>query len=265
MSLYTDQNSVIENKNREALLFSDLDQTAEGPASKGYVDNLLSADYRIRVFSPLVSVPGTTSGDGFVITTTGTGAGASMVATTGTDRVGVCQFSTGTTTTGRCSYGTPGNITRLSGGGVEFWEDIYIPTLSTGTERYQLLRGLVASSSAINQTNSAHFVYDEGRVSSGIVTGANWHCVTANNSSRTITDTAVAVAATTWIRLSISVNADGTEVVFKIDGGVVATHTTNIPTAAGREVGPGGFILKSAGTTARTFNLDSMDFIKVFS
>lgn len=39
MSLYTDQNSVIENKNREALLFSDLDQTAEGPASKGYVNS----------------------------------------------------------------------------------------------------------------------------------------------------------------------------------------------------------------------------------
>ncbi len=38
MSLYTDPNSVIENKNREALLYSDLDQTSDGPASKGYVD-----------------------------------------------------------------------------------------------------------------------------------------------------------------------------------------------------------------------------------
>lgn len=258
--------STWKRKLGQVLTFADIDQTSDGPASVGYVDNLFDPDYRIRIFSSLATIPGTTaSGDNFVITTTGSGAGSATIATTGTNRVGICQFSTGTTTTGRCSYGTPGGILRLSGGAVELWEDIYIPTLSDATNRYQLLRGLVASSTAINQTNSAHFVYDEGRVSTGIVTGANWHCVTANSSSRTITDTSVHVAATTWIRLSISVNADGTEVVFKIDGETVATHTTNIPTEAGREVGPGGFILKSAGTTARTFYLDSMDFKKVFS
>ncbi len=38
MSLYTDPNSLIENKRREVLLYSDLDQTSDGPASKGYVD-----------------------------------------------------------------------------------------------------------------------------------------------------------------------------------------------------------------------------------
>jgi hypothetical protein len=38
MSLYTDPNSLIENKRREVLLYSDLDQTSDGPASKAYVD-----------------------------------------------------------------------------------------------------------------------------------------------------------------------------------------------------------------------------------
>lgn len=38
MPLYTDPNSLVENKPREVLLYSDLDQTSDGPASKGYVD-----------------------------------------------------------------------------------------------------------------------------------------------------------------------------------------------------------------------------------
>jgi hypothetical protein len=42
-------------------------------------------------------------------------------------------------------------------------------------------------------------------------------------------------------------------VVFKVDGNTVATHTTNIPTAA---VGVGCNIRKSVGTTSRTFQMD---------
>jgi hypothetical protein len=38
MPFYIDDNSLIENKTREVLLYSDLDQTSDGPASKGYVD-----------------------------------------------------------------------------------------------------------------------------------------------------------------------------------------------------------------------------------
>lgn len=38
MPFYIDDNSIIENKRREVLLYSDLDQTSDGPASKGYVD-----------------------------------------------------------------------------------------------------------------------------------------------------------------------------------------------------------------------------------
>ena len=38
MPFYIDDNSLIENKRREVLLYSDLDQTSDGPASKGYVD-----------------------------------------------------------------------------------------------------------------------------------------------------------------------------------------------------------------------------------
>lgn len=38
MPFYIDDNSLIENKTREVLLYSDLDQTPDGPASKAYVD-----------------------------------------------------------------------------------------------------------------------------------------------------------------------------------------------------------------------------------
>ena len=207
---------------------------------------------RVTLFSDLTVIPGTT-GSPFIVSASGTGAAASSITVPNAGRVGVIQFSTGTTAIGRIAHTTNTVAFRLSGGTYVYESDVYIPTLSDGTNRYQLLVGFMGLITAATQANAVCFLYDEGGVSTGAGASANWRALTANNSTRTYTDTTIAVAAATWVKLRIEINADATEVVFKINGTTVATHSTNIPTAAGREMGCSAVIIKSIGTTARTF------------
>jgi hypothetical protein len=55
--------------------------------------------------------------------------------------------------------------------------------------------------------------------------------VTRTGGTETLTSTGVSFATNTFRALEILINAAGTQVVAKIDGNTVATHTTNIPTA----------------------------------
>jgi hypothetical protein len=55
--------------------------------------------------------------------------------------------------------------------------------------------------------------------------------VTRTGATETLTSTGVSFATNTFRALEILINAAGTQVVAKIDGNTVATHTTNIPTA----------------------------------
>jgi hypothetical protein len=52
------------------------------------------------------------------------------------------------------------------------------------------------------------------------------------------------------------VNAAGTQADFYVGGALLGSHTTNLPTGAGRETGFGFHIIKTAGTTARTLECD---------
>jgi hypothetical protein len=55
--------------------------------------------------------------------------------------------------------------------------------------------------------------------------------VTRASSVETLTSTGISFSPNTFRSLEILINATGTQVVAKIDGNTVATHTTNIPTA----------------------------------
>lgn len=86
---------------------------------------------------------------------------------------------------------------------------------------------------------------------------ANWRAITRSNSSSTTTDTGVAPAANTFQTLRAEVNAAGTQVQFFIDGVLVATHTTNIPTGTGRSTGISVGTERSSGaSTSRTGFVD---------
>ncbi len=165
-------------------------------------------------------------------------------------RPGVLKLQTGTTTTGRAGIvSSSGYGEFLFGAGVYTIEsEIYITTLSDGTDTYGLRFGFGDDATA-DFTDGAYFEYLS-------TTSANWYMCTANNSTRTKTDTSTAVVAGAWLKLKIVVNAAGTSAEYFINGVSAGTVTTNIPTTTGRETSAMYSIIKSAGTTNRIFLID---------
>jgi hypothetical protein len=143
------------------------------------------------------------------------------------------------------------------GGGTWMYESyIAIEILSNATERYRFITGFGDLATNASENNGIIFTYDEGSNFNGTISSPNWQCVTTNNLVRTLTTTSVPVT-TSWVKLRIIVNADATEVKFYIDGILVATHTTNIPTfASGRRLKVKQSIVKTVGTTSRNVNCD---------
>jgi hypothetical protein len=192
-----------------------------------------------------------TTGDGFTFGTGVSGAGSSVTKAninTGT-AVGVVVLEAGTTTTGRAAIDTWGSGNTFSyGSGEVYWETrVRIPTLSDATEEFQIAAGHCFVNNATLANNGCGFIYNRA------VNGANWQAISRSAGSQTTTNTNVAVAGNTWVKLAFRVNAAGTSVEYFINGVSVATITTNIGAQADRE---GAWIIKSAGTTSRTLQID---------
>lgn len=192
---------------------------------------------------------------------TGAGAGVSSIAVAGTAaHPGICQLAAGTTTTGAAAITTKAVDCILLGGGVATWEAVVrVPTVSDGTETFSVRTGFL-DGVAGESTDGVFFRYTHS-VSSG-----NWQGVCRSNSVESTVDTGSAVVAGTWVRLTAVVNAGGTSVQFYVDGVAAgAAVTSNIPTGTGRETGAGSMILKSAGTTSRSFEIDYQSVEIVFT
>lgn len=192
-------------------------------------------------------------------TVNGTGAASTVVTTNQTsNNQGIIQHSTGTTATGRAAHNL--NLSQaFFGGGVTTFESlIYIPTLATAGEDYRFRIGFGDTVDGNDQVDGVYFEYDRG-------VSANWRAKTANNSSRTATDTGIAVAAGSWVKLSWVMNAAGTSCAYYVNGTLGATVTTNIPTTVARVSGPFLIISKIAGTTARTVLIDYFTNRTVFT
>lgn len=121
--------------------------------------------------------------------------------------------------------------------------------LSDGTDTFQVAIGLLDYTTVINQTFSiidgVYFQYSDS------VNSGNWQIITTSASTSTTTNTSVP-ADTDWHNFGIICNAAGTSVSFTIDGAVVGTIATNIPTAI---VCPAIFHVPSAGAPL-VFDID---------
>ena len=208
------------------------------------------------------------SGDGFIIIANSGSGSTSINASTINNRPGIQTLSTASSATAisriQQVVGSTANSTFRLGGGrmiIDNW--IRIPTLSDVTNRFQTLIGVGSSANGINQNSGLLFYYDEGGVSTGSTASANWQVVSANANVRTWTTTSVPVVANQWYRLTIEINDACTSVVYKIDGVTVRTETTNMPTSL--DVGILTGIFKSAGTTARTLDVDYLGFKQKFT
>lgn len=128
---------------------------------------------------------------------------------------------------------------------------INISALGDGTDGYSLYIGLGNVSSG-EPTNGCYFYYYYS------VNAGKWVLKAADNSTRTTANSNDAVAAATWTKLRIDVNADATSVAYYVNGVQCANSpiTTNIPTAAGRAVSPMIQMKKGNGTNNRTCYAD---------
>lgn len=163
---------------------------------------------------------------------------------------GVNDLTTGTTATGETHIykgGGGGTNSLFFGGHALILKFRIAPqVLSDGTDTYSCTWGFGEQLGIKDQTNGAYFTYTHG------TNAGKWQAVTASAATRTTTDTGVA-AVTTFSIFEIRVNQAGTSVTFYIDGTLVATNTTNIPTAT---TGVLGQIVKSLGTTSRKLSID---------
>ena len=144
---------------------------------------------------------------------------------------------------------TPTMIALSSDSGTWTYETVfYIPTLSAGLQNFVVRLGFIDSVTGAS--------VDGAWMEIASHTDGQMQCKTSANSVVTTTASGVTISAATWYRARIVVTND-TSVSFYLAadgalGAAVATHTTNIPTGAGREFGAGIQYNKTAGTTART-------------
>jgi len=224
-------------------------------------------------FLTTVSTSGGTDGSGH--TAFWSGAGATVVPSSvptvrATNQQGFIQPATGTTATGVSGiFGTTtaSNFLITGGGEMVYETSVFIPILSTATERYRIVIGYgsVATNSA--ETNGVFFTYDEGGTLNGSVASANWQCLSVANSVRTQTTTAVAVSNSAWVKLKVVINAAGNSAQYFINdmAVAVATHSTNIPTGASQTIVAKLNIAKAVGTTSRTFFADYLYYRQTYT
>lgn len=217
-----------------------------------------------------------TSTPNFVQFTSGTGASVirqvTSVPNATINQIGFSQYQTGTTATAYATHINEGFIGAqfFFGGGAWVFETyVCVETLSTSLERFRFIAGFGSSATNGAEGNGAFFTYDEGATQNGTAATPNWQTQTCVNSVRTLTTTSVAVIAGAWIKLRIEVNAAGTSVAFFINGTLVATHTTNIPTWVSA-ANPRGFnvkqsIVKTIGTTNRSVFCDYFGYENVLT
>lgn len=146
-------------------------------------------------------------------------------------------------------------ITRIRHGFL-FETQLRVETLSTGSERANYIIGMCTpAATTITPTDGIYFYYD-------LSVSANIYCGTSASGVQTVTDSTVAVS-TSFQVLKWVLNSAHDSVGFYVNGTLVATHTTNIPTAA-TAIHPFVLYLKALGSA--TFNsifLDSWRLIRV--
>lgn len=188
----------------------------------------------------------------FSTSSSGAGTGINQASTFGVDNTehafGVESLTTGTTNAGYTYIVSPGTAPLKFGLGhkVVLKFRVAAELLSTGGETFTMYLGFGDGVVGAEHSNGCYFKYTHGTNS------GKYQCVTAAATVRTATDSGVAQTIL-YKTFEIRVAADASSVTFLIDGTVVATNTSNIPSAGSQLVFG---IVKSAGTTARLMDID---------
>lgn len=138
----------------------------------------------------------------------------------------------------------------IGAGPLTYETTIYVPTLADGTNTYIFRVGLGDVPTGTDFNNGIYFEYN---ITSGVGTGLTWLCKTNTGGGvPTTVDSLVTVSAATWYRLTVNVNSAGTSVDYYINGTLITTITTTIPTRASCYFS----IMKTVGTSSRSVVTD---------
>ena len=213
---------------------------------------------RAFVFSDFLEPPGGLQADGIQAIAAGFGAGAST-PTSGydfTNHPGVWGLNTGITGTGRTfllsqfSQGIFVGVGGITRHGCWFQSPA---VASVAANRYAIRSGFVSVTvpNAIVQGICFEAQDDEN--------GGRWQAI-CHDGVETSVDTGIAVGTSTYFLLELEVNAAGTSVTFFIDGVLVATITTNIPSGTGFDHFISEHIFKETGVLNRAAYVDAYYF-----
>lgn len=145
-----------------------------------------------------------------------------------------------------CNAGNVG-CWRLGGGQYYLKFLVKIPTLSNGTDRFQVYIGLADDKGGATN-EECWFTYID------TLNSGQWVGQTRTGGG-TITSVSSSIAVTTgWTKLEMIINAAGTSVQFFVGGVSIGTSSTNIPISSG--IGPIIQIIKSVGTATRNLYCD---------
>ncbi len=188
----------------------------------------------------------------------GSGTATSFTNTTNVDanHPGVASMATGTSGVGTQRIQLLEKSVIL-GGGILWWETmINLSALSDATNTYTLYLGLHDNITGALPANGIFFRYTHSENS------GNWVGIARAASSETPTNTSSAVAATTWMRLSIATNAAATLITYYVNGVSVGTVNATIPTLG---IGSQVTITQSAGGTSRIMYVDYIQQVQVLT
>jgi hypothetical protein len=180
------------------------------------------------------------------ILNSGTGSTIACDSTdhTANKAVGVVYMSTGTTATGSVRFmAMDGNYCKVGTGGILSFESrSKIRALSTAAEEYSFKSGFY------NATTISGCYFEYLRTNS-----VNWHICCAISNVITKVDTGIAVD-TNFHVFKVEINELGTLATFYMDGVVVGSIATNMPTTV--LTAPGFVLNKTVGITAVNVDLD---------
>lgn len=218
------------------------------------LDTLPNLNVQGKIFT---ECEGITSGThGFIVTVANTGAQV-VAGTADQSHLGVVQLDAGTTASGLAVLATNATSARLGGGQALFEADVRIPIIATSGEDFSLLIGLIDVITGAAGTDGVYFRMSSASTAAALV-------VTRSNSTETATVTGWTPVLNTYYRFKFIVNAAASRVDFYVNDALIGSSTTNIPSAAGRELGVGISLLKTAGTTSRVVDVDYIKYLKDF-
>lgn len=174
--------------------------------------------------------------------------------------VGIAVMSTGTSTTGKALISGAFNASPKMPYALATANALYVSvkiaftTLSDGTNTYIGRAGLTNSYDVVS-TDGVFFDYVQA-------TDTHWICTTRASSTSTTTVTTVTVTAGSFNHLEIVKDAGSSNYKFYIDGVLVATQSTNVPSTQ-LDILTGA--VKSAGATARTVATDWINVYEFFA